>query len=72
MTTYDKTCETCKHWKHHGPRATWGSCDYIRQHDLVEIYADIDGFGIHDVDADIIVDTHPNFGCNLWEQGETT
>jgi hypothetical protein len=62
-----KTCETCKHWKHHGPRAIWGSCERILEvaNGFIDIYPEL---SVYDREISIVVDTHPTFGCLLWEE----
>jgi hypothetical protein len=68
-----KTCETCKYWKHHGPRATWGSCERILEivNGFIDIYPDLSDLETsisEHIDIPIVVDTFPTFGCLLWEE----
>ena len=57
-----KNCGTCKHWLIHGKNAVWGDCQllYGPDQELFDVY-------IHCGNAEIDIETHPDFGCVLWE-----
>lgn len=58
------TCKDCKHWyKHPSPSAVWGDCHLLREADLFDLDIDCDIDGVHTVG----IETHPDFGCVLWD-----
>lgn len=54
-------CRTCRHWIKH-IYGTWGNCVKLIS-DEQELF-DLDQ---HFCERDTEVQTHPNFGCVLWE-----
>lgn len=57
-------CKDCKYWYKHGwDRAIWGDCHQLKESNVFDLDIDCDEEGTHTVG----IETHPDFGCVLWE-----
>jgi len=60
-------CINCKWWKWHGSRAVWGDCEKLspsrHMGELVDVYISGDYMNWDE----ITFETHPEFGCVMWE-----
>ena len=59
-----KHCKNCKYWYLHSKEALWGNCSRLvnnKEPCLIELVE-------HYCEQTTTVDTHPDFGCALWEE----
>ena len=62
-------CSNCIYWQHHGNGAVWGDC--LRNSDLFNgnhCLVDFDVKNTGGVGYTVEMETHPDFGCVLYEE----